>query len=217
MIIPEITNILGNTSWTLDQKKSFIESTLMETGRPGIENIINLFRTTDFYVAPSSTIYHSNYYGGLVDHTLVVYIISMHLWELYSTEAKALGKPEISQESVVIASMLHDICKINFYMQAEKWKKNEMDQWIPYQGYEVNDRFPIGHGEKSVMLAMANNVELTVEEMIAIRWHMGAWEGAPMGSSDRKSYMKAMETVPLATILQSADHMASMLFEFKIN
>lgn len=46
-----------------------------------------------------------------------------------------------------------------------------------YEGYKVSYKdFPIGHGEKFVILLFCNGIALSDDEMLAIRWHMGAWE-----------------------------------------
>ena len=39
--------------------------------------------------------------------------------------------------------------------------------------FAVDDALPLGHGEKSVIIALKAGVDLTDEEIIAIRWHMG--------------------------------------------
>jgi 23S rRNA maturation-related 3'-5' exoribonuclease YhaM len=40
--------------------------------REGIENLISWLKTTDFFTAPSSTIFHCNYSGGLLEHSVNV-------------------------------------------------------------------------------------------------------------------------------------------------
>ena len=44
----------------------------------------------------------------------------------------------------------------------------------------MKDRFPFGHGEKSVFL-ISRFMRLTDEEALAIRWHMGAYDDAARG------------------------------------
>ena len=45
--------------------------------------------------------------------------------------------------------------------------------WDPVMAYDIEDQFPAGHGEKSVILIL-RYIQLTDEEIMAIRWH--GWE-----------------------------------------
>ena len=56
----------------LDDKVAYFENFLRSTGRKGVEDVINFLRKSDFYVAPASSKYHSNYRSGLLDHSLIV-------------------------------------------------------------------------------------------------------------------------------------------------
>ena len=48
---------------------------LISTERPGMRSLINyLVKETDFFTAPASAKYHSSYCGGLLDHSLNVYM-----------------------------------------------------------------------------------------------------------------------------------------------
>ena len=71
MIYPTVNNIIGQTSdtWTKDKKIQYFEETLLSTKRPGIEKVVEMIKQMDFYTAPSSTKFHSNYEGGLLDHS----------------------------------------------------------------------------------------------------------------------------------------------------
>lgn len=48
-----------------DNKAVFIEL-LQKTGRPGIENLIDYLKNSDFFEAPASTKYHLSCAGGLL-------------------------------------------------------------------------------------------------------------------------------------------------------
>ena len=95
-------------------KQEFIEL-LRSTKREGIEDLINwLSEKSDFFEAPSSTIYHCNYPGGLCQHSLNVYYAARDFYETY----KKLSLPEknvesIPMESIIITALLHDLCKAN--------------------------------------------------------------------------------------------------------
>ena len=197
---------------TQDEKKKVFEDLLRSTNREGIENVIAFLNNTDFYTAPSSASYHSNYPGGLLDHSLLVYITALKLSDVYFDLNFDLST-RLDRNSIVISTLLHDICKVCFYKQKEKWKKDENNQWISYTGYEIEDTFPIGHGEKSVIMLLNIGLKLTQDEMIAIRFHMGSWDGALLTNDVKYSYQTAMNNCPLMSLLQTADSTSSLLLE----
>ena len=128
-------------------------------------------------------------------------------------------KPELevqlSLESVAICALLHDVCKIDIYKEGILSRKNEDGFWEKYVGYSVdyNMGLPLGHGEKSVILLLSWGLELTPEEMLAIRWHMTAWD-MPMQSAEHKeSFNAAKAKTPLVSLIQNADCIASGLLE----
>jgi len=106
---------------------------------------------------------------------------------------------EVERDSVIIASLLHDVCKADIYQRTVKKKKNALGIWEDNEGYKVSYKnFPMGHGEKSVILLLCNGIEMTDAEMLAIRWHMGAW-GINMNSyEDQRCYDTAKMLYPLA-------------------
>ena len=89
-------------------KEEFLEL-LKEVKREGIEELIKFLETSDFFKAPASTRYHGNYEGGLVEHSLKVYEILKHKVQ------NCIMPINISEESIKIIALLHDICKTNFY------------------------------------------------------------------------------------------------------
>ena len=50
--LPNVNDILN--LWMSNQKIEFFETTLRNTGREGIENVIQFCKNTDFYTGPSS-------------------------------------------------------------------------------------------------------------------------------------------------------------------
>lgn len=198
----------------MDNKQTFIDS-LIKTGRPGIENVIEQLEKIGFFTAPASTVFHLNEPGGLLQHSINVY-----------EEAKILRnehiriRPELEEllpeDSITIAALLHDVCKADIYKPAEKSRKNENGFWEKYMGYDVDySDLPLGHGEKSVIRLLKWGLELTDDEMCAIRWHMGAWE-MPFQSNDAKGNCNAAKAKsPLLSIICAADGLASFLLERK--
>ena len=190
----------------------FVETSLQSTARVGIDKVIEYLRNSDFYYAPSSTKFHSNYQGGLLDHSILVLSTAAGL-----CDAMVKMKPELADrltdESLIISCLLHDLCKVGFYVPKEKWKKDENDKWVSYRGYDVEDTFPIGHGEKSVILLQWLGLSLTIDEMLAIRYHMGLWSTSVDCGDANRAYFRAVNMCPLLSIVQNADFMSSNMLE----
>ena len=193
-------------------KQQFVEK-LLSTKRDGMENVIKHLERLGFFVAPASTKFHLNVKGGLM----------LHSWNVCNTalmlrEQMILIKPELAEklpvESVIIASLLHDVCKSNIYKDAILNRKNDQGYWEKVPGYEVDySSLPLGHGEKSVIMLLTLGLKLTRDEMLAIRWHMTAWDLAFHSPEQKSNLQIAKETAPLCTIIQSADGLSSALLE----
>lgn len=121
-----------------------------------------------FFTAPASTKFHSNYEGGLFDHSYEVARTLVHLtvrnnltWE--------------NPNSPLIVGMFHDLCKIDNYRHPEAGRT--LDGHVIYDPmsweYNPNTLFK-GHGAKSVML-LSQFYTMTEEEIAAITYHMGAF------------------------------------------
>ena len=204
-----------------DLDKSYILNFLHMVKRDGMEDLIQLLCESDFFTAPASTKYHSNIEGGLAYHSINVY-------ELLGEKNKKFNL-EIPAESVIIAGLLHDVCKINFYVKESKsvcvckkqeWKneKNENDEWIRVlktvndwqekEVWEVKDPFPIGHGEKSIIMLM-KYIDLTDLEIAMIRWHMLFTEPKEF----HYIMQNCLKVYPAILALYSADLEASYFLE----
>ena len=199
----------------MDYKKEFIEL-LKTTNRQGIDDLVEELENLGFFKAPASTKFHLNEDGGLVQHSLNVCkaALSMRksMIELDDSLLEALPK-----DSVIIASLLHDTCKADIYKPTMKKEKNRFGMWCDVPGYDVDySNFPLGHGEKSVIVLLRSGFKLTDDEIMAIRWHMNAWD-LPFQSYDIKSnFNKAKEICPLLSLVQAADCLASNLLERKV-
>ena len=113
----------------MNMKNEFI-SLLRSTNRPGIEELITwLDKNSDFFIAPASTYYHNSVKGGLLNHSLNVYKAAKMLLAGASTLAiEEKNISSIQEESIIICTLLHDVCKTSFYDQIQKvWK----DEWLP--------------------------------------------------------------------------------------
>lgn len=210
-IIGNITadNVLNMLS--VDEKKSYVVNLLRNTNRDGIENVLSVLEHSDYYTAPSSTKYHSNYEHGLLDHSLLVLGTAFKLRRTMLDMDPTLCD-KIPVDSLIICCLLHDVCKCGFYKPAINYKKDENNQWISYNGFVINDTFPIGHGEKSVIMLQKFGLDLNPNEMIAIRWHMGSWDGSLLNDT-KTAYLHALDNSPLLAIVQNSDSISSLLLE----
>ncbi len=173
------------------------EELLRSTEREGVENLIQWIREeTDFYSAPASTKGHGSFEGGLLVHSLSVY----RLLGNFSKNIK-----EVNPASVIIVGLLHDLCKVNFYIKTVRNVKIPGERrWEEVQGYGIEDSMPLGHGEKSVYMAM-KHIDLTDEEAMAIRWHMSGYDDAARGYVGGMAQSAAYRMYPLAAAVAIAD------------
>lgn len=182
-------------------KEKFIEL-LKSTNRQGIEELISFLEKTDFFTAPASTRFHGSFEGGLVEHSLKVYEILD-----YKVKNNVLNL-EVPDDTIKIVSLLHDICKLNFYKVDYRNAKNALGEWekVPY--YTIDDTIPYGHGEKSVMM-ISEYIKLTPEEKYSIRWHMGYTEPKELYNTIGVAYKK----YPLALMMHEADLEATYFYD----
>ena len=195
----------------MDNREKFIEA-LKSTGRNGIDAVLAGLEELGFFIAPASTRFHGAEKGGLLAHSLNVYEQAMALREM---EIKL--KPQLEEKlpvmSVVIASLLHDVCKAEVYKEVEKFRKDQEGKWEKYTTYGVDySVFPMGHGEKSVVRLLRWGLEMTEDEMLAIRWHMSAFD-MPDSPEARGNFTAAGDKSPLVTLISCADTLAAHLTE----
>lgn len=185
--------------------KNEFKELLFSTERDNIEGLWNwLENGTDFFTAPASMKNHGDYDGGLLVHSLNVY-------KLLKNFTKNIGFKR--EDSLIIAGLLHDVCKTNFYKKGKKNVKVENEitgraEWIEQEIYVTDDSFPMGHGEKSVFLLM-RHIALTDDEAMAIRWHMGGYDDAARAYIGGKAQSEAYCEYPLAPALAIADMYAT--------
>lgn len=132
-----------------ENNKALITALLLSTDRKGMGNVIHYLDENVFFTVPSSINRHHNWRGGLAQHCLGVYLTAKEHGE---------GLPE---DSLIIAGLLHDICK------ARKLYYDE--NGIIHHGHTHIH----GHGYRSIKILEECGLELTEEERLAIRWHMG--------------------------------------------
>lgn len=143
-----------------------------------------------FFTAPASTKYHGDYEGGLFDHSLEV------AYALNNLTVKLELNWEFSRSPFVVG-MFHDLCKCDEYEVIS----HPCDPDVRYG--HVNKLLLKGHGEKSVML-LSQFMTLTEEEILCIRYHMGAYN-----TNEWDQYDLAIRKYPNVLFTHTADMIAS--------
>ena len=195
-------------------KKEFI-TLLKSTERDGVDDVIEELQELGFFDAPASSSFHLNYDGGLVEHSLNVCRVALGIREQMIAMNKNMAE-YLPEDSVIIASLLHDVCKADIYKKVTKKKKDEFGMIQTKQGFKLDyTNFPLGHGEKSVIVLLRAGLAMSDYEIMAIRWHMAAWD-LPFQSADIKENLnKARDICPLCAVIQTADTLASSILERK--
>ena len=197
-----------------DYKKEFIDL-LKKTDRQGVDEVIENLEDLGFFIAPASTNYHSNCREGRLQHSVKVCRVGLML-----REQMIQMNPDLDDllpfDSVILATLLHDVCKSEIYKPAVKKRKNHYGIWEEYNGYDVNySQFPLGHGEKSVIMLLRMGLDMTDEEIMAIRWHMTAWDLAFQSPEMKSNLNAAKEKNPLCSLVQTADALSTNMLEHK--
>jgi hypothetical protein len=181
-------------------KEKFIQLCRENIKRDGIDDLMNWLEKSDFYKAPSSTRFHGNYEGGLVEHSVNVYNRLLQLMPL--TEAV------VSPETIAIISLFHDLCKVNTYKVSSRNVKED-NVWVQKPFYEFEEKFPFGgHGSKSVFI-IQQFMKLTPEEAVCVNCHMSCFNTAPNDYSVSDAFKK----YTLALLVSFADQLASFVDE----
>ena len=195
-------------------KETFIVL-LRETNRAGVDKVVEGLEKLGFFDAPASSKHHLAEKGGLVKHSLNV---------CYQAEAIANAQiglnPNLSKrlpsDSVRIVALLHDVCKSEIYKPELKHRKNPDGRWEDYYGYTQDYSYcPLGHGEKSVIRLLRMGLDLTNDEILAIRWHMAGWDLADSYEA-KGNFNAACEKSPLLSILIAADELATRISEVAV-
>lgn len=185
-----------------EKLKECIMDELKKVERPGMNELIEFLENSDFFTAPASTKYHSSHECGLAIHSWYV---------LKGFRRKVAGyELNVPEDSQTICALLHDICKVRTYKKEQKWRKDDKGKWEDYEAYVVDDQFPAGHGEKSVII-LQKFIKLTDQEIMMIRWHMAGFEP----SDNYKYYNGAMDKYPEIVALIAADIESTYLLEKK--
>jgi hypothetical protein len=199
---------------------------------------------SDFFTAPCSTVFHLNKKGGLAEHTWNVVLCARELnvrhcspYIQESIDIAAIGhdlckanfyketdeKPTDAQmrylTSLLEKARIKAPAKLNKayvsvlidFMLHEYRPGTGLPAFVP--NYVVEDQLPLGHGEKSLYV-LREFIELTVDEALAIRWHMSTFDaGIHFDYPSGFPYREAVKRSKLVTIIQLADIEATNLVE----
>lgn len=217
---------------TKEQRKQEVErfeQLMSGVSREGVDKLMEFIKKSDFYTAPASTKYHSNFEGGLLHHSLQVFdCLSKKYDAAFAGEPSiwADQKCPVEPESIIVIALLHDICKTYYYVastrnqktydpekvKAASWgmKHDSMGDfiWETVPSYEVKDQIPYGHGEKSVMM-IEEYMKLKPVERYAIRWHMGFTEPKEVWGT----LGEAITKYPIILAMSEADLEATYILE----
>lgn len=189
------------------EKETFIEIFKKNISRPGCDEMLCWLLNSDFFVAPASTRFHLAVEKGLLKHSIHVY---SRLRELYIAEVGSRELTSNEEETIAIVGLLHDVCKVNFYGTEMRNRKNEHGFWEKVPFYTINDKVPYGHGEKSAFI-VSQFMKLSLEEAMAIRWHMGFSDNEFKAGGHTVG--NAFNMFPLAVMAHIADLQATFLDE----
>lgn len=178
-----------------DQYKDHAKADVM------IQKCIDWLKSTDFFVAPASTKYHDAEQAGLLKHTVLVAKTVNDLSKLPQFK-------DVNLSDAILASLVHDWCKIDFY---EEYYKNVKDEntgsWYQQKAYRCKGAaIPLGHGVTSLFMAQ-KFFKINIEQALAIRWHMGDFTTS---ETEKYDLMEANKH-PMVQMLQIADKMSATL------
>ena len=171
--------------------------------RNEFEELMNFIeKETDYMDAPASTKYHLCREHGLLEHSCNV---AENLLKIKSVLA-----PELSDETCVIVSLLHDLGKAGMpgqpqYMKNDLREEQERERYLSSVPYRFNkDLMYLSVPVRSLYLA-ASRFPLTEEEVQAIVYHDGQYV------DDNKSVAAREEKLTL--LLQYADNWSGFVVE----
>jgi hypothetical protein len=194
----------------LNYRDEFLRIFNEKIKREGSDKLLEWLGKSDFFSAPASTRFHSAFKGGLAEHSVKAYNRFLNkIRSEYGDNFESV----ISEESIAIIGLLHDVCKANYYREDLKNVK-ENGIWVQKPYYTVDDRLPYGHGEKSVYI-LSGFIKLTRDEAMAINWHMGGFDARVQGGS--YSMKEAFCAHPIALLFHISDMEATYLDEISEN
>lgn len=177
-------------------KKQIVCNLLRNVNRAGLgtELLIDCLHIENFFTIPASTKYHGAYEGGLLNHSLSVFYLFRKLNKKFH-----IG---LDKDSVILCSLLHDICKIGAYNKSRS-------------GYVWNPNQPVGHATLS-LTRISGFIELTDQEIEIIKYHMGMYgtiEFSPRGEYKLQELVDVYNRNKAAKLFHMCDDMSTQYIE----
>ncbi len=152
-------------------------------------NMVEQLVEMGYFDAPASKGHHGNAPGMLFEHHMEM------MRQLVSITEK-MGLIWEKPRSPYVVSMFHDLCKCDQYVI-------DQDGRIDYN----KNMLLSGHGDKSCILAARIIPDITEEEMLCIRWHMGAFDD----KENWDCYLEAVKKYPNVLYTHMADMITSQI------
>lgn len=188
----ELTAEQIDTNW---QRYKMLCGKLGERSEPALAMCDSLGERLVFCPASSRAHYHLAIPGGLVDHSLRVFVNARNIVKAFSWD--------IPLESLIVASLFHDLGKVgsdqldNYVVQTDSWKRDNRGENYTYNKELTYMNVPL----RSVWLCQRFGVRLTYEETIAIYLNDG------FVVDQNKEY--CLKEPPLATAIWMADYVST--------
>ena len=157
----------------MTNQDKFLEVMKLKDGTPLVTvDMFDWLNANGFFVKPAAIKHHGNYTGGLFDHSSTVMNVLVAMTEKFDIKWQHPRSP-------YIVGMFHDLCKMDDYVDEKAKDIVMMGTGSPISNnpsWTYNpDKILKGHGDKSVMM-LSQFITLTEEEIMCIRFHMGAYE-----------------------------------------
>lgn len=143
-----------------------------------------------YFRVPASLSNHGTMEGDLYQHSKMIYL----QLEEYTKKLHLSWK---ARRSPIVIAFLHDLCKADDYALK--------DGAFVWNEESILD----GHGDKSTIMALQLFPELTDEEAMCIRYHMGAYEG----QEKWRALENAIKVYPNILWVHQADMIASQVWK----
>jgi len=180
--------ILGEVKMkNTDSIKREVKAALLSVKREGMENLMKFLEESDYFTAPASTKYHLAKRHGLLEHHFNVY-------EIMLRKNRKLG---LFYDSIIICSLLHDVCKCGLYRGEE--------------GSYTYDYVHIKKGHAKLSLEIIKKfIDLSEEEEAMIKFHMGTfgifdYKGFENGEYSAREMHEAIKKFPSVQVFASTD------------
>ena len=170
--------IATNYDSLIENRKETICWLIDSLEREGTDRLIQYLVKNQFFDVPSSLSRHHNWRGGLAEHSLGV-----------MERALKMNHNDDKRDSIIVASLLHDICKTRQFYYDEEGKLHKR---------KLNIK---GHGYRSIKILEEIGFPITEDERLAIRWHMGTRPKNPDLREDREK----AESCELWKLIHKAD------------